>query len=185
MFNRKERRIAIAYMALQVVLWAKCALFFAWFGHGKSMPFSFQDFPADAIQFDFFFHNAVHFLIAGLALLFGASMQETFGKSFIKKPFAVAKALGKQFASQKKVAMPQKIELMKLAAVLPAAAKLAAIVAAAVALHNVAYWFTATHPGIEYTLFDFARDFAMLFAFVLAGFVLKVIWAKIKRKQNL
>jgi hypothetical protein len=153
MFNRKTRRIAIAYMALQVVIWAKCALFFAWFGHGKSMPFNLQDFPADAIQFDFFFHNGVHVLIGVLALLFGASIQ--------------------------------KIELRKLAAVALAAAKLAAIVAAAVALHNVAYWLTATHPSIEYAGFDFARDSVMLFAFVLAGFLLKVSWAKIKRKQNL
>ncbi len=152
MFNQKERRVAIAYMALQVVIWAKCALFFAWFGHGKSMQFSLQDFPADAIQFDFFFHNGVHVLIGGLALLFGASLQ--------------------------------KIELRKLAAVVLAAAKLAAIVAAAVALHNVAYWFTATHLGIEYTLFDFARDFVLLFAAVAAGFLLKVIWVKIKCKQN-
>lgn len=142
MFNQKERGIAIAYMALQIVIWAKCALFFAWFGHGKSMPFSFQDFPADAIQFDFFFHNAVHFLIAALALLFGANLKKNEWQ------------------------------------------KLVAIVLAAVALHNVAYWFTATHPGIEYAAFDFARDFVLLFAFIAAGFALNMLWKRFCKRGN-
>ncbi len=142
MFNQKTRRIAIAYMALQVVIWAKSALFFAWFGHGKSMQFSFNDFPEGAIVFDFFFHNAVHFLIAGLALLFGASLK--------------------------------KIEWQKLVA----------IVLAAVALHNVAYWFTATMPSIEYTLFDFTRDSVMLFAFVAAGFILRLLLHRAKKCQS-
>ena len=153
MFNQKQHRIVFAYIALQAIIWAKCALFFVWFGHGKSMQFSFQDFPESAIVFDYFFHNGMHFLIALLALLFGASMP--------------------------------RINQVKPAAAAHAIAKLAAIVLIAVALHNAAYWFTATHPGIEYTLFDFTRDFVMLSAFVLAGFLLNAIWVKIKRKQAL
>lgn len=142
MFNQKTRRIAVAYLVLQLIIWVKSALFFAWFGHGKSMQFSFYDFPESAIVFDYFFHNAVHFLIAALALLFGASLK--------------------------------KIEWQKLVA----------IMLAAVALHNAGYWFSATFPSIEYTLFDFTRDSVMLFAFVLAGFILRLLLHRAKKCQS-
>ncbi len=44
-----------------------------------------------------------------------------------------------------------------------------AIVFAAVALHNFAYWLTYSHPSALYSAIDFAVDFAVLSVFVLAG----------------
>ena len=41
----------------------------------------------------------------------------------------------------------------------------------AVALHNFAYWLTASHPSALYSAVDFVSDSVLLAAFVLAGFV--------------
>ena len=142
MLNRGQKKIAIAYFVLQVIIWIKSALFFLWFGYGKSMPFSLTAFSQQALAFDFFFHNGMHVTIGVLALLFGRSL----GKKQI--------------------------------------AKLPLIVVAAVALHNVGYWFTASHPGIEYSLVDFARDSVILAAFVFAGFVFATVWTRHKASQQ-
>ena len=144
MFNRRLRRIAFVYVALQVAIWIKCALFFSWFGYGKSMPFSATAFPETAIAFDFFFHNGVHFAIGILALLFGKNIHRAEW------------------------------------------AKLAAIVLAAVAIHNAGYWFTAVHPSLAYITVDFARDSIILFCFVAAGHLLGRLWetARSKKQKN-
>ncbi len=75
MFNRKLRRIATAYLALQLVIWVKCAAFFSLYGFGKVARFNKAFFPAEAITFNFFFHEAMHVGIAVLALLFGKNMR--------------------------------------------------------------------------------------------------------------
>jgi len=139
MFNRNLIRVSQAYIALQAVIWAKTAYFFFLYGHGKSMPFSLPAFTAGALEFDFFFHNGVHFAIAFLALFFGRNMK--------------------------------KIEWIKLVAV----------VLLAVVLHNVAYWLTASHPSLMYSVQDFARDSLLLLVFVVAGYVLKKIFERIKK----
>ncbi len=76
MFNNRLRKIGLVYLALQAVIWAKCIAFFLLFGFGKSMDFNAQAFPAAALLFDFFFHNAMHVGIGILALLFGKNMQK-------------------------------------------------------------------------------------------------------------
>ncbi|MBN2067907.1 MAG: hypothetical protein JW744_05555 [Candidatus Diapherotrites archaeon] len=152
MLSKQQKRIAIAYLALQAAVWAKSMLFFAWFGHGKAMEYSMQAFSNEALQFDFIFHNSVHVLIGLLAIGFGASLRN--------------------------------FELRKPGTALRSAGKLAAFVLAAVAVHNFAYWFTAVHPSIEYSAFDFARDCALLLAAVVAGYAVKAAWLKIKCKQN-
>ncbi len=142
MFDRKLRRIAIAYVALQAVIWAKCVLFFVWFGHGKSIPFNWRAFPENALLFDFFFHNGMHAAIAVLALLFGKNIQ--------------------------------RIEWLKIIAVVFVAA----------GLHNIAYWFTASHESAWYSAVDFARDSALLFAAVSAGYLLNALWKKVKKARR-
>jgi hypothetical protein len=51
--------------------------------------------------------------------------------------------------------------------------KLAAIIFVAVGLHNLAYWFTRSHPSMLYNALDFVSDSAVLLAVVVAGFVFK------------
>ncbi len=142
MLSKKQKGIAMAYLALQVVIWAKSVLFFAWFGFGKSGEFNLHAFPENAILFDYYFHSTMHVLIGVLALLLGASFER----------------IGWQ--------------------------KLVAIVLAAVAIHNVAYWFTATHPSIWHSIFDFARDSVLLGIFVLAGFGLKSVLEKVNNRRQ-
>ena len=60
--------------------------------------------------------------------------------------------------------------------------KLWLVVFAAVAVHNVAYWFTVAHQGIAYSAVDFVSDSLLLMAFVLAGFVGKNFLLKHKKK---
>ncbi len=43
---------------------------------------------------------------------------------------------------------------------------------AAVLLHNVAYWFTYSHPTVLYSAVDFGSDSAILLSAVFAGFIL-------------
>ena len=63
--------------------------------------------------------------------------------------------------------------------------KLVAVVFAAVAVHNVAYWFTASHQYAWYSALDFTRDSLILFAFVVAGHVFGKLWTKaLKAKQK-
>ena len=55
-------------------------------------------------------------------------------------------------------------------------AKLALAVAVAVAVHNLAYWFTASHQSLSFSVIDFVSDFAILLAFVVAGYVVRRHW---------
>lgn len=75
LLGKRNMKIALAYAALQAVIWAKSAFFFAWFGHGKALQFSRTAFPPGALLFDYYFHETMHVLVAILALLFGAGIQ--------------------------------------------------------------------------------------------------------------
>jgi len=75
-FEKGNLRIAVTYVALQVVIWAKCALFFALYGAGRVAKSNEFLFPADAIAFNFFFHEAMHIAIGVLALLFGKNLKK-------------------------------------------------------------------------------------------------------------
>ncbi len=70
------RRIALAYIFLQLIIWVKSAYFFSMFGHGKVLLFSVSSFPRDALFFDFYFHALMHGLIAILAVLFGKNLPQ-------------------------------------------------------------------------------------------------------------
>ena len=131
MLNKKQGRIAIVYVLLQVVVWAKSIWFFLLFGYGKVLHFNEAAFPAGMIVLDYFFHETVHVLIGLLALLFGYNMQKLDWN------------------------------------------RLVAVVLVAVFLHNLFYWITASHPSIEYAVFDFARDFAILLLVVIVGFAIR------------
>jgi len=74
MLNRNALRAAWAYAAIQAAIWAKCALFFCWFGRGKVMQFSIGLFPGNAIFFDYYFHETMHVLIGICALWFGKNI---------------------------------------------------------------------------------------------------------------
>ncbi len=127
LIKKGRERLALAYLALQAIIWAKSALFYILYGHGKVLPFSEAAFPADAIAFDWWFHLAGHAAIGLLAFAFGWKAEKIKWKGF------------------------------------------AAVIFAAVALHNFAYWLTASHPGTVYSVIDFASDSAILAIFVLAG----------------
>ena len=45
----------------------------------------------------------------------------------------------------------------------------AEIILIAVVLHNFMYWLTASHPSAIYSILDFASDYVILGAFVIAG----------------
>ncbi len=51
--------------------------------------------------------------------------------------------------------------------------KLLATIAVAVAIHNVAYWFTKAHLSASLSVIDFFTDYIVLIAFVLLAFSLK------------
>ncbi|MCX6799257.1 MAG: hypothetical protein NTW59_04145 [Candidatus Diapherotrites archaeon] len=57
------------------------------------------------------------------------------------------------------------------------------IVLGAVALHNVAYWATASHPSVFYSIQDFATDSVLLLAFVCAGYLLQKVPLRKKQKN--
>ena len=75
MMGRNALRAAWAYAAIQAAIWAKCALFFLWFGRGKVMQFSIGLFPQNAVFFDYYFHETMHVLIGICALWFGKNIQ--------------------------------------------------------------------------------------------------------------
>jgi hypothetical protein len=139
-FGNGNLKVALVYVALQIVIWIKCAAFFLIYGAGRVANFNAYLFPAGAIEFNWFFHEAMHVAILILALLFGKNLQ--------------------------------KIEWLKLTAVM----------FIAVFLHNLAYWFTNSHASIAYSAYDFTSDSVMLFAAVLAGYVLKKIWLRLGKK---
>lgn len=59
------------------------------------------------------------------------------------------------------------------------AKKFVAVIVAAVALHNFAYWLTRAHPSALYSVRDFFVDSVLLSAFILAGFLMKnIMWKK-------
>ena len=62
--------------------------------------------------------------------------------------------------------------------------KLVATVFAAVAVHNVAYWFTNSHQSLLYSAYDFSYDSTLLLVVVLAGYFLKKIFARRKAGAN-
>jgi len=128
MLSKGQWKIAIVYTVLQLVIWVKTVLYFLQYGGGRVADFSLAAFPAEAVLWDFVFHEAMHVSIGILALLFGARI--------------------------KRIEWP----------------KLVVIVFIAVAVHNFAYWLTASHPSIGISAIDFARDCVILLAFILAGF---------------
>ena len=71
----KLRKIAIAYIVLQAIIWVKCAAFFSLYGYGQIMPFNAHAFTKAAWLFDYVFHEGMHAGIGILALLFGKNMQ--------------------------------------------------------------------------------------------------------------
>ena len=76
MFEKGNLKIAIVYVLLQVVIWIKCAGFYLLYGAGRVASFNSFLFPADAIAFNFFFHEAMHVAIGVLALLFGKNLKK-------------------------------------------------------------------------------------------------------------
>lgn len=74
-FENGNLRVAIVYVALQVVIWIKCAAFFAIYGAGRVADFNAYLFPPDAVVFNFFFHEGMHVAIGILALLFGKNLK--------------------------------------------------------------------------------------------------------------
>jgi len=144
MFDEKLKKIGLAYIALQVIILAKCAWFFALYGFGRVDSWNAAFFPANTVFLDFVFHEAMHVGIGILALWFGKNLK--------------------------------RIEWIKLVVV----------VFVAVALHNVGYWFSSSHAGIVYSAVDFAKDSAILLAFVVVGFFLARAWTRQKsRKQKI
>ena len=74
MFNDKLKRIAVVYVAVQVVIWAKAAWFFMAFGYGSVSPYNIIFFPPEMVTFSNVFHEAMHVAIGILALLFGKNL---------------------------------------------------------------------------------------------------------------
>lgn len=70
------RRIGAAYVALQLLIWAKCTAFFLFYGHGKAMLFSAASFPEGVLFYDWLFHELMHVSIGVLALLYGKNLSE-------------------------------------------------------------------------------------------------------------
>ncbi len=75
-FEKGNLKVAIVYVALQVIIWIKCAAFYLLYGAGRVANFNSFLFPADAIAFNFFFHEAMHVGIGILALLFGKNLKK-------------------------------------------------------------------------------------------------------------
>lgn len=75
-FSKRQRIIVIAYTILQLVIWAKCLVFFYYFGYGKVTDFSVAVFSQQVVFIDFLFHEFMHVAIGVLALLFGASFKK-------------------------------------------------------------------------------------------------------------
>ena len=128
MLSKPQERIAVYYVLLQLVIWAKSAMFFFYFGHGKVLRFSVSAFPQNILLIDSIFHTSVHVLIGMMALAFGANIEKLKAKELVVAVFA------------------------------------------AVLLHNIGYWFTNSHPGIYYSVYDFAVDSTILLAAIIAGF---------------
>ena len=63
--------------------------------------------------------------------------------------------------------------------------KLLATIAAAVAIHNVAYWFTKAHLSVSFSVIDFFTDFIVLIAFVLLAFSLKKYIKRLEQRFKL
>ena len=75
-FEKGNLKIAITYVVLQVIIWIKCTAFYLLYGAGRVARFNEFLFPADAISFNFFFHEAMHIAIGVLALLFGKNLKK-------------------------------------------------------------------------------------------------------------
>ncbi len=76
MFENGNLKIAITYVALQVIIWIKCTAFYLLYGAGRVANFNSFLFTADAISFNFFFHEVMHIAIGVLALLFGKNLKK-------------------------------------------------------------------------------------------------------------
>ncbi len=75
-FENGNLKVAITYVVLQVIIWVKCAAFYLLYGAGSVASFNRFLFPANAIAFSFFFHEAMHVAIGILALLFGKNLKK-------------------------------------------------------------------------------------------------------------
>jgi len=70
-------KIMEIYLLVQAIIWAKCLVFFQWFGSGTIRFFNAYKFSAWAVQFDFLFHQSMHVAIAILAIGFGLTLKKT------------------------------------------------------------------------------------------------------------
>ncbi len=75
-FENGNLKVAIVYVVLQVIIWIKCTAFYLLYGAGRVAKFNSFLFPADAIAFNLFFHEAMHVAIAILALWFGKNLKK-------------------------------------------------------------------------------------------------------------
>ena len=75
-FENGNLKVAITYVVLQSIIWIKCTAFYLLYGAGRVARFNEFLFPADAIAFNFFFHEAMHIAIGVLALLFGKNLKK-------------------------------------------------------------------------------------------------------------
>ncbi|HLC93297.1 MAG TPA: hypothetical protein VJH23_06345 [archaeon] len=75
MLAAKLSKTELSYISLQIIIWAKCAIFFLLFGHGAVGVFNSGSFPQQAILLDYAFHTLAHIAIAILALVYGFLMK--------------------------------------------------------------------------------------------------------------
>lgn len=124
------------YIAIQIVLWVKLAIFYFLFGQGILLrllepqytfaPFlAPQVFTSNLLVLDWFFHTTVHVALGVMFYLFARRM----GKS------------------------------IKLTELVP-------LVLAADALHNVGYWFTNSFTSFNGLALDFVDDFVLMTLFI-------------------
>ena len=70
------RRISIAYIAVQALIWVKSFAFYVVYGFGKVTPHNWAFFPKSVLSPDLIFHTLGHISIGVLALLYGKNLKE-------------------------------------------------------------------------------------------------------------
>ncbi len=132
------RRLAWFYIAIQVAIWVKVALFFAWTGRGMTPEhidwFSFESlldptrlitlpFASPLVFADVLFHQIAHFLIL-VNVFFLAQQTRRFNGLTLGVLFILAAVL-----------------------------------------HNIGYWLTGVFVSVPEAAADFAMDVVLLFGF--------------------
>jgi len=72
--SANQKRVIALYVIVQAVLWAKNAVFFFTYGHGKVVREIRPIVPSEISVLDFVFHFLVHVIIAVLAIAFGKNL---------------------------------------------------------------------------------------------------------------